>query len=223
MSQKLSNILKKAYHKGSITKREYDTGIKEIKRQRELASRKTKTIRRVQTVKVPEKEMVLGEIKVIKDSRGPRIIFDTGTEQIPLSFDSDNNVNFPTNLFHDALKRMGQYQGFGFPGMSPVMMPMQSQKGVTPVNLTFSSGQSSSQETPQRESIISERGSSQDDIFNEEETIEEEPQPEEEPKQAIKPEPQKQPQEMPRCCANGLPKNCNPNQKKRNIRSRLRD
>ncbi len=193
MSQKISDILKKAYHKGGISKREYESGIKEIKKQREIVNKKMKTITKVKTVRIPEKEMILGEIKIIKDAKGPRVVFDTGKEQVPLNFDSDK-VNFPSSLFYDALKMGNRYTGFGFPGVAPMVMPAQAEGEGTPINLRFSSSQSDqSQQTESSDSWDREKSEEgTDDIFKQDETIKEEQQPVNEEPQQMQPESQNQ-------------------------------
>ncbi len=202
MSQKLSDILKKAYMKGVITKKEYESGIKEIKRQKEILNGKMKTITKVKTVRIPEKEMVLGEIKIIKDAKGPRVVFDTGKEQVPLNFDSDK-VNFPASLFYDALRMGNRYAGFGFSGISPMLMPAQTEGEGTPINLRFSSGQSD--QLQKKESPDSwyreEAEEGKDDVFKQDETIKEEKRAvNEEPQQNVEPEPlnQQNVQEIPK-------------------------
>ncbi|MBN2101266.1 MAG: hypothetical protein JW716_00150 [Candidatus Aenigmarchaeota archaeon] len=183
MAHDLAKILNKAYKKGGINRREYEAGIKEIKRQRGIVNKKT--ITKVKTVRIAEKEIVLGEVKIIKDAKGPRVVFDTGKEQVPLNFDSDK-VNFPASLFYDAIRMGNRYPGFGFSGMAPMMMPVQQEGPGVPINLKFSSSQPAQQTEPPEEFGDDESGD-----FGEEETMEEQPEPqkEEPPKQQIKPQP----------------------------------
>lgn len=117
MLNSISRSLKKAYEKKAITKKDYEKALEAMRKGMESSGRKKR-----RTQKTGEaKEIVLGEIKIIKDETGARIVFDSGKDQIPLGMDS-RNVNIPAPFFYDLI-RMGNYMPlFSGQPVQPVMM-----------------------------------------------------------------------------------------------------
>ena len=85
MISKIAKTLRKAYRKGAITKKDYEIGLEQLKKERHRSYKRISetTYERHER---SEKEIVLGEIKIVKGEGRARVVFDTGKEEIPLSF-----------------------------------------------------------------------------------------------------------------------------------------
>ncbi|NOX71891.1 MAG: hypothetical protein GXO64_04315 [Candidatus Micrarchaeota archaeon] len=102
MIRGLSKTLKKAYKKGAISKKDYEKALEKLKKERTLGRLKKKGAIKSEYSR-KRNEIVLGEIKIVKDGGRARVVFDTGEEQIPLNFGPES-VDLPADMFYDIIK-----------------------------------------------------------------------------------------------------------------------
>ena len=133
MYRSFSKILKKAYNKRIISKKDYEKALEELKKSRKVSKESSHHQKRK---KESRDEIVLGEIKIVKGEKGARIVFDTGAEEIPLSFGFDT-VNIPAAPFYDLIRMGNYFPIFAQSNMPPMFMQRIQQPTASPM-MSFS-------------------------------------------------------------------------------------